>query len=219
MIYRLFISFADWHHEKFYTREYPQEEYRHALVALAEYVTLGHEKPLLLMAEVIAFRSKPMFEEYISKAATMMELFIILHEYGHVAGGHLSKGNVRHITLSGGADVVVYNKSQQQEFEADMFAFNILSSRLREHRDSLAKVDAALYIGIVLKFFELCDSFRQPFELASQSHPPAADRWKKIAQAAEVDKYPRTLAARLDQIFSVIMHGSPEVPDVVEGAV
>ena len=105
---------------------------------------------------------------------------------------------------------------KQQEFEADMFAFNILSASFQEHGNRLAKVDAALYIGIVLKFFQLCDSFRQPFELDSRSHPPASDRWKKIAEAAEVDKYPATLAPRLDDIFSVIMHGNPEIAEVTE---
>jgi hypothetical protein len=144
----------------------------------------------------------------------MMEIFILLHEYGHVVCGHLKKGNVRHINFPGGADVVVYNKTQEQEFEADMFAFNKMSSAmLQEHGNARAKLDIAMHIGILLKFFELCDSCRRPLELISASHPPASERWKRIAEAAEAEKYPASVAANLDKAFSVIMFGNPEVAE------
>jgi hypothetical protein len=67
LISKIFVTFFDWHKDRFYSREYSQDEYRHALVALAEFIATGNEKPMRLMAEVMAFKSKPTFDRTIRR--------------------------------------------------------------------------------------------------------------------------------------------------------
>src|SRR5207302_1330415 len=64
------------------------------------------------------------YDPYARNVGVVMEHWILLHELGHAALGHLKDDDVSQTQLSNGIEVNVFNRSEQQEFEADEFACN-----------------------------------------------------------------------------------------------
>lgn len=131
----------------------------------------------------------------------IMELFVILHEYGHIILGHLDDSNVRKTIIgneneirdfgrssSAKSTIVEYSRSQLDEFEADLFAFNKLRIGLRELETSATEVLSP--IGLVLNLFHFCEVLSKSFYgvlPGSDTHPAARDRWDRLLKAAERD--------------------------------
>jgi hypothetical protein len=99
-----------------------------------------------------------------------LDLVVLLHEYGHVACGHLGLCKVRKVRAWDALDLECYSPSHAMEFEADAFAFTALVS----HRG----VDFALYyMGIVFQFLDLIEGVMRIAGVATpDAHPAALER-------------------------------------------
>jgi hypothetical protein len=104
------------------------------------------------------------------------ELFILLHEYGHVALDHLSTSRLRHARNA--QDVEVYTQHHAQEYEADEFALQCLF----RGRDVEEKENVQMQLGVLFGFFALLEACAKG-SLAS-SHPRATDRWRRLRKLA-----------------------------------
>ena len=95
--------------------------------------------------------------------------------------------------------------AQLQEFEADKFAFDSLSLHFEKH--GFPVLDLAFVVGVVLRFFDLCEVFRQEEikKEAHPTHPSALNRWNVVKDLAAVGKHRQSLAYLLDEAFAVLL--------------
>jgi len=133
-----------------------------------------------------------------------MELFILLHEYGHVARGHLSAGRLRPAFNIAAGRLHEYTKSELQEFEADHYAVDKLMAF------GLRGSDAALVAGLVLKFFALCEHVSPVIDGAhARTHPPSQDRWNRIRVQTGLSTFNGAFASNFDSAFATIIGNTP----------
>lgn len=198
---RTALCVYSWHMKDYVSREFSQGTFAAALIAVAEYVASGDVEFLKPALNTITLNSRPLYDP-VYRFAHMTELFIILHEYGHVLLGHLDQSKITNSKIAS-FDILRLTDSQIHEYEADAFAYNILCDGLRRSGNSKAKPDAALGPGLLFKLFELCDAITGP--VASDTHPLARDRWNKIARLASLHSYPESIAAHLDDLFGTVM--------------
>jgi hypothetical protein len=111
----------------------------------------------------------------------LAELFVIFHELGHVACGHLRPGDVINSTQAG-IETSIYNRSQVQEFEADAYALEHLKDALAPDGGVDERV-VAHAAGLFLCFAGAVEQFHVA---TIDTHPPAFERWNRIR-----DRIPR----------------------------
>lgn len=104
------------------------------------------------------------------------ELFILLHEYGHVALDHLSTSRLRHARNC--QDVEVYTLHHTQEYDADEFALQCLF----RGRDVEEKENVQMQLGVLFGFFALLEACAEGSP--ASSHPHATDRWRRLRKLA-----------------------------------
>lgn len=106
------------------------------------------------------------------------EFFIIFHEIGHAALGHLDPDDV---SLAFGPElghaVPVFNRSQTDELSADSFALTHLTKSLVED-GGLAKRDIAYGIGCLMVLMRTVEAVSPGW--SSETHPSAVHRWSSI---------------------------------------
>jgi hypothetical protein len=105
----------------------------------------------------------------------LAELFVIFHELGHVACGHLRPDDVISSTQAG-IEASIYNRSQVQEFEADAFALEHLKSAFAPDGGVDERM-AAHAAGLFLCFAGVLEQFHVA---TVDTHPPAFERWSRI---------------------------------------
>jgi hypothetical protein len=203
---RCTLSFISWQSNTPFCRDASQGDYAKALIGLAKYVMTGDSKYIVRFKDVLQFPSLSDYEETTILFCQLMELFILLHEYGHVVKGHLNSASIRTAFDGELPELQEYSKSEQQEFEADQYAINQLIQKGVE--GGLRQSDIALCAGLVMKFFELCEAV-SPSDHTSgtRTHPPARDRWEKIKTHTSLESANGALALNLDPAFKVILDG------------
>jgi hypothetical protein len=139
--------------------------------------------------------SLPTHESEVEDFALMIEIFIMLHEFGHVVLKHLSAGGrVTHLA----GDLLLYTNSEMQEFEADEFAYQAYCSL------GFRGSDVAFASGLLMHFFHLCEVLVPP---SGRTHPPALHRWRRIKDFSPLSTYPDSWANYLDDTFAVLSQG------------
>lgn len=124
--------------------------------------------------------------------------FVIAHEFSHSILNHLDSRNI----VKAEDDYVYYNKSQLQEFEADVNAIHILKSFMDEENA----------IGYAINFFMAIDLYEQVKEQISPSighiktHPESIDRIKHLLEKFPTSKFNlKMLISMNESIKSVLM--------------
>ena len=101
---------------------------------------------------------------------------MLLHEYGHVALGHLNPMQTHNISLEGKQEVELkeYSRSQLAEFEADKFAVEH-AIRGQDVGVTFPVEHFGLAIGLIYRFFDLCEALGGSSGAAT-THPPGITR-------------------------------------------
>jgi hypothetical protein len=203
LVCRCAVAFVTWHSDEPFCRDAPQWAYARALIALARYVVTGDSRLLSEHLETLRFPSLSDYDKTTIAFTEMMELYILLHEYGHVIRGHLKESTLRTAFSGRLPDVMEYTKTEREEFEADEYAV----TRLIQYgkNGGLRASDVAFSTGLVMKFFELCDNVESILgSLEPRTHPPASERWARIKNISRLSAFPGALAGSLDQAFQAI---------------
>ncbi len=190
------LSFISWHDEVPFCKDQPQTDYGAAIVGLAASVATEDQRYLYPHREALRFESLGKYNVELDMWLQLTEAFIVLHEFGHVLGGHLDTAARRKATDEGHA--FEYSRTQLDEFEADEYAFE----RIRKTGEGRLKpTDVAFVAGLTLRFLALCERISGA---RSDTHPPAIRRWERIKTLAELEDQPEAIAHRLDGSFEVI---------------
>jgi hypothetical protein len=131
-------------------------------------------------------------------ACTIAEMFIVFHELGHIALGHLNRDDVSYAFGDEiGHKVAVFNRSHDAEFAADTFAFQQMVKHYVSP-DGLQQRDVAYGIGCLFILMRAVEILSR--DTASDTHPPAVDRWRNIKAAMDEPKVPAALDS-IDYFF------------------
>lgn len=151
---------------------------------------IARETPVPMLLDDARYPHDPAKEIWAFATAASAQDFVLAHELGHVALGHLqATGAQRARRLRSGVEV--YSKSQQQEFAADLFAARLLFE-LEPVSDEQRVLDLLYgkYMGVGV-FFDLDSlvteierrTFALPEAAEGQSHPPARSREANVLRA------------------------------------
>jgi len=116
------------------------------------------------------------------------EEYIIAHELGHLALGHATDQRVRHHSPRIGLTLEVVDKSEFQEFEADVWACRALltNARNRQRSDSdVALAVAGLSLGLGVGLLVEASAAKHGISL-SAGHPPSHERLYMMEVAYEL---------------------------------
>lgn len=183
------LAFMSWYQEHPIDRTHSQQEYALTVLALAATIA---RNPILDPSQITTYdcHARPVPFE-VARVAQAIEEFIILHEIGHVALGHIDAAAVAHLTL-GSMNVDAMEYSQQLEYEADTFA--------AEGTLKCVKNRAALSLtaGTLFRFFDIIERFGPKMTVVT--HPPGRERWNKIKATFGLDAA-EEWAVGIDNVF------------------
>ena len=123
--------------------------------------------------EGIDFGSGPM-----ANVVNSFEEYMLAHELGHLSLGHVESHRIRYLNPRLGAPVEVVEKSEFQEFQADMWAFRTLidCARKRGRTDSdVPLAIAGISLGLGVGFLVEASAKKHGLNLTA-GHPPAYER-------------------------------------------
>ena len=142
-----------------YCRCYPVRAYAISLLRVAQSVAAGSFEPLERGAIVSCDCRQP-WDPTLARRATTTELFILLHEMGHIHLGHLEQ------------EATTVSDRHSDEYAADAFAVSALVSA------GMALEEALLGAGA---FFTLAYCLtRLPSDVPSQTHPHPRERLDRL---------------------------------------
>lgn len=163
-----------------YCSHYPADVIMQGLFELAEGVVA--EKPALLLkieaTRCMGKHSRDSFRMLHEVMCWVAELFIVLHELGHIALGHLDPADVTYaFEDENGNGAPVFNRSQLQEFAADRFAFDRIIE-IAVKPDGPLRKDIGYAIGCLMILMRTVEAVSS--NPASDTHPSAAFRWERL---------------------------------------
>jgi hypothetical protein len=196
-----FLALYTWHTGEPFSRDHSQGAFALSIIDLCRFCVSGNPRDLLRSRKILMCRSRPEFDEELYRFALLGEIFILLHEYGHVLLGHLEEGTVNHITTKAGTEIDAYTPSQRDELAADAFT----AQRLivwHEAAGSPAS-DVAFSVGLVMQMFEICDALTG-YE-GGPSHPLAKDRWAQLKTLTGLQQQPQAAANNFDSATASVL--------------
>jgi hypothetical protein len=175
-----------------YCRDHSRTAFGLTIQHLAAYVAAGDWEEL---RKITTWKcpSLPVFDQLVEMFAFGIEIFIMLHEFGHVVLNHFSSCALLPARLQPAGNVTVYTNSQLQEFEADEFAFKHFSGA------GARPTDVAFNCGLLFHFFHLAEQIQPP---NVRTHPPALARWERIKTFTPFSDHPESWANFLDVTFA-----------------
>jgi hypothetical protein len=194
LLVRSYLAWRFWHSPEPYCRDHSQDEFALTILRLAHFSATG-KREFLQAITTWKCPSLPLHEEIVEAVALGIEIFIILHEFGHVGLNHLAISHAISFATEPRGELTVYTNSEEQEFEADEFAFKHYC-RIRERPD-----DIAFGCALLFHFFNLCERISPP---KVRTHPPALHRWNRIRTYVDLSKYPENWANFIDDEFAIL---------------
>lgn len=213
-IVHAFRGFFTWGFgEQAHCRDHPQIAFAQTLALLTAVVLSGDSNLRELCPARLdacpSIRPNSDRREMLVRYANRIRDFVLLHEYGHVALGHLLKAESRSFRI-GPATVIAQVARHAEEYEADAFAVSALA-RMRDEmslRYSADHVVAALAepIGVLFRFWDLVDaSVRKQGGQLPGTHPPAIRRWQKIRAGLTHSGVKKDFLSDVDDAFDTIL--------------
>jgi hypothetical protein len=158
-----------------------------SLPDLARHVLGGSPATGRLMYHVLSAAESAEFkDERVNRIRWLVEVFVILHEYGHIIKGHTEsmRGWKEESALTENELLERRRRQREWEFEADDFAAKAMQSVVYTpplDPDSLHDeiLDAFNHLFLLFHFAE-SESQVLPED---STHPPAVDRWRRILRA------------------------------------
>jgi hypothetical protein len=175
-----------------FCRDHEAALFGHAIICLGRFVATGSYDHLKKI-KVWNCPSLDPLDRQSAKFSVLVQLFVLLHEYGHVACGHLDPTR-----LAARRSVKVYAQNHAQEHEADAFAFTHTRSRFGE---DAAAVAAATLFG----FFNLIEHIVHGAPTPSVTHPSGMDRWTYLKQKFALQDPGRLRFGLIDSMFDMLI--------------
>lgn len=203
LVLRCALAFITWYDHTPFCRDSPQRAYAEALIGLARFCVTGSVDGMAQHRETLSFPSLGDYDNETMTFSFLMQVFILLHEYGHVVRGHLSANRLRPAFAGRCPRLREYTKSEVEEFEADEYAVRqLLRAGIAK---GLRSTDVAWVVGLLFKFFDLCELVTTPAaKFRERTHPPAVDRWERVKAQTLLSGMPGAFAGNLDPAFAVL---------------
>jgi len=137
----------------------------------------------------------PSLDEWDIKSAkfgSIAELFVLLHEYGHILLGHLDSA-----TVADKDGLKVFLTNHTQEFEADAFGNQRLEARLGDA--------AAMTVATLFRFLDLIEHLLHGASRGTNIHPPAKERWLRIKHSANLSDDGKGAVAVIESLFDMVI--------------
>ena len=189
---RCIMSLATYGSPTPFCRDHEPADFIDTIFLLASYATSYNDRYL----EKIRTWNCPSLGEWDLTSATfasIADMFVALHEFGHIALGHLDSKNV----MQKGT-MTVYGKRHEQEFEADIFGFD----RLVKKDTTAAPIIA---VQTLFRFFDLCEHIRYGASHTSTTHPASQERWEKLEARVKMSPDGQEYAKRVDMFFDMVI--------------
>jgi hypothetical protein len=196
---RCALALLTWNRSRPYCRDASKEAYARAIVGLARCASTGDSRYAAPHRATLRFPSLGYCDNTYIALCNLIEVFILLHEYGHVIRGHLVSGRVRPAFGGQFPDIQEYSKSELEEFEADEYAIH----KLIEF-SGVGRSTEAVAAGVLLKFFDICELLKFPD--VTRTHPPADHRWERIKTQMHLLGLSSKFALELDGAFDLVKH-------------
>jgi len=175
-----------------FCRDHQPAAFVHGIVSLARFVCTEDYD---FLRKIVVWNC-PSLEPLDIKGAQLggvIEMFVLLHEYGHVASGHL---NSSLITRKFGMDT--YSQEHFQEHEADTFAFDHLEKRYGKNTSSFAA-------AVLFRFFDLIEHMVYGKPTSSSSHPAGRIRWDHLKEKFRLSDPEENGFGRVESLFDMIL--------------
>jgi hypothetical protein len=158
----------------------------------------------------------------------LMSVFLLAHEIGHVAHGHLDHAPTREATVSSGGEreaLSVLSPEQSEEFEADAFAIELMfraDGGLRSVGSDRNAFWSSAYrtLGWLFSLFDAIERLSVRLDVpVDDTHPHAAERWKRVAERIRAGAPIRQTAVETERMTSAWAIRSAdlgELPDLAD---
>ncbi|XHH09842.1 MAG: hypothetical protein ACFCUE_04240 [Candidatus Bathyarchaeia archaeon] len=199
-LFRSYFSLDSWRDSKPFCHDYTEDDFGMTIFILAGFCATSN-LDILNKAPALDCPSISGYDKTIICHCNFTEWFILLHEYAHVILGHLSNDTAK--MRIGERSVEYYKLSQEQEFEADKFAFSKILLLCKE--GGLKPTDVLIGPGLLFHLLDLSETIiKSTGGVITPSHPPAAERWKRLSKLASLESEPKAYAYRFDYWFNWI---------------
>jgi hypothetical protein len=144
---------------------------------------------------------------FVVHLTTLAETFLLLHEYAHIALGHIPIIDFSKFsdTPDGAQPVHIMDRSTHNEISADIWAIRCLTSSTSA--ESPFDEDVVLFAyGFLMLFFETCYRMDPDQEAKERfGYPEYVYRWEAIKTYFEIERHSDSFLWTLDSWFSRII--------------
>lgn len=188
-----YLSFLTWAEEgAALSRDHPQMAFAETIVRLAIFQTTGDVHPLRGITTWNT-PSIPAYDHYPYAISFMVQVFMLLHEYGHVVNGDLRTPTTVDFPAAPGLGAERTQYSDEQELRADRFAL--------QRWLTVSSHELAWSVGVLLHFFAVCDAVRGT---PSATHPEGNKRWAHLKPLLRRNGTTEKMNLYLDRVFGIL---------------
>jgi len=138
---------------------------------------------------------------------TAAEDFVLAHEYGHLASGHVGNA-VADLPFTSGRSIQVPARQWDEEYEADRWAAHALISSATDPTSNEERVIICSGPLLFLSVAALVEGYHAKLGLQSDTHPPALSRYTEIREALAKAGFNRhtNLGATFQDFCAIVAH-------------
>jgi hypothetical protein len=180
----------------------------------------------LLMAHTVGgssflARALPQLErprlDVASNLTAVAEAFVIAHEYGHALAGHLDPARTRVRVATPGGNLDFSRQAQEDEYEADRLALEILGPALRmpdsPRREAIALSAVLLFFFVDRMVWRFRGVLGESKPTATTTHPSTVERYERARrQLADLASSP----IAFDHANALVMWFNTREPTIVQ---
>jgi hypothetical protein len=193
------MSLCTWSSPEPFCRDHEPVAFVHTIVSLARYA-LSYDDRYLAGITTWNCPSLGKWDLQSAQFAGIAELFVLLHEYGHILSGHLDAAKVADNT-----ELPILVKDHAQEYQADAVGFD----RLTRQIDVMT---ASPVVLILFRFLDLIEHLRYGAPRGSNTHPPARERWLRLSEGINLTEEGKEWSRRIESLFDMILGEASKIP-------
>ena len=144
VLVRSYVSMVTWDSSDALCRDHSSSEFGITLANIAGFCATGDYR-FFVSAPALECPSLSPYDPFVTTSAGSIGIFILLHEFAHIILGHIDNSNTCPLRMLGVTSADKYDRSVQQEFEADRNIFRGAqqATRRRGAEVSSARADLA----------------------------------------------------------------------------